>query len=402
MATFDGDGLVIDRLADIKEEMQDELKAVFGDGINLAETSPFGILIGIMSERYFFLWEKLEAVYNASFPETSFGVYLDETAAFNGVVRESATKSTVVLEFTRSNDINDGDVVVPAGTQANATGSSVLWTTLADTTILDTTLTATAAAAPVDYGPIGAVQDSIIVLVSAPANVGAVNNDAAAEIGTLEETDAALKVRRNTELGKVGTATEAGIRGALQLLDIIATASLILNDTDFAVGLQPPHSIAAFIDVVNASTGDEETRDLISQTLWDSKGAGINTYGDLSGTAVDENGDDQTVYFSEITTLPVYVKVFITITSDYDDVNSDAAIAAAIENFSITELVAGTDVLNYKVECAATNVGAEGITQLRTEMSLDDITYASDNIPVGPEEVAFLDSTLVTFVKTGP
>ena len=51
MATFDGNGLVIDRLADIKKEIGDELKDAFGDGVNLAETSPFGILLAIMSGR---------------------------------------------------------------------------------------------------------------------------------------------------------------------------------------------------------------------------------------------------------------------------------------------------------------------------------------------------------------
>ena len=130
MASFDGNGLVIDRLADVRDEIEAELRASFGDGIDLGDDSPFGVIIGIMAERYSTIWEVLEAVYLASFPNTAFGVYLDELCALNGVVREPATASTVNLTFTRSNSINGGDVTIPAGTQCVASGgSTVIWST---------------------------------------------------------------------------------------------------------------------------------------------------------------------------------------------------------------------------------------------------------------------------------
>jgi hypothetical protein len=131
--------------------------------------------------------------------------------------------------------------------------------------------------------------------------------------------------------------------------------------------------------------------------LWDSKGAGINTWGDLEGTAVDTNGDDQAVLFSEITSVPVSVDVILTVSSAYDSGSSNDAIAASIEAFSIAELSAGVDVLNYKVEGAATTVGAVGITQLRTEMSYGGGAYSANNIPISSDQFAFLDEDLVTF-----
>ncbi len=401
MATFDGNGLVIDRLADIKTDIQDDLKEAFGDGINLNETAPWGVIIGIISEKYYLLWEKLEAVYLASFVDTSYGNYLDELVALNGMTREPASYSTVVLEFTRDNGIDDGDVTIPAGTQASVPDSSTLWTTLADATILDGTMTITASASPTDTGPFAAVQDTITSLVSTPANVASVNNPAAAEIGTIEESDAALKIRRWTELGRSGTATESGIRSALQALDNVATATVILNDTDNTVDGRPPHSVSCYVDVVSGAITDPAIATELAQTIWNAKGAGIQTNGDESGTAEDTNGDDQTVYFSDITTQNVWVKVYLTITDDYDSA-SDDAIALALQTWGELNLTAGTDVLNYKIEGAATNVGATGITALRTEMSTDGAAFSDSNISIGPDGVAYIPEGTVTFVKTGP
>lgn len=398
MATFDGNGLVIDRLADIKTAIQDDLKLAFGDGINLSETSTFGILVGIFSERYYLLWEKLEAIYNASFPEQAYGNYLDEIVALNGMQREPASKSNVTLRFTRSNNPADGDVEIPVGTQANAVGSSVIWVTKVAATILTGNTTVDVEAEPENTGSIAAVAGTITVLVSAPANVGAVTNPDIARLGTDEETDSELKIRRWTELGRVGTATEAGIRSALLAMDIIANATLILNDTDSTVDSQPPHSIAAYVGVVNASTGDAATRNLIAQTIWDSKAAGINTYGDLTGTAVDENGDDQLVYFSEITPIRIWAKVLITINSEYD-ASYDQSIKDALQSYSESYLTAGVDVLVYKLEGAVTNLGIEGIVELSVQTSLNGVDYASTNRTVEPQEIAYINSTDVTLEK---
>ena len=262
MSTFDGTGLVIDRLADIKEGISDELKDAFGTGINLAETSPFGILIGIFSERYFLLYELLESVYQASFPNTSFGVYLDELSAFNGIVREAATFSTVDLRFTRSNANGDGPVVIPAGTQVTSgqITSTVVWITDIEATILNLTSTVIVSATANELGSVGALAGSLTNMLATPTNVGSVTNDLDATLGEDEESDSELKIRREQQLGAAGTSTASGIVGALTLLDEVRNATLISNDTDLIVDGRPPHSFEAFIAKdTNTVFGQEAT-----------------------------------------------------------------------------------------------------------------------------------------------
>ena len=64
------------RLIDIKTEIENELKATFGNSINLLPSSVLGQLVGIMSDREKELWELAEAVYNSQYPATAEGVTL--------------------------------------------------------------------------------------------------------------------------------------------------------------------------------------------------------------------------------------------------------------------------------------------------------------------------------------
>jgi len=259
MASFDENGLVIDRLADIKAQIGTRLESVFGSGIDLGEKDPMGALVGVMSERYSLIYELLQTVYSASSPDNSFGVYLDSLLAYNGVVREAATYSTVSLLFTRANGTNDGDVVVPAGTQVTSLAGTVIWETDALATILDGTDTITSQATANEVGALSAPGDTLKNMIVVPANVLSVNNPLAAVVGSEKETDSAVKIRRRTELGRVGTSTESGIRSALQLLEIIQTAVVVLNDTDFAVGVYPPHSINPYVSPIATAELSQKT-----------------------------------------------------------------------------------------------------------------------------------------------
>ena len=497
MASFDGNGLQIDRLADIRVSIEDSLKDSFGDGIDLSEDSPFGVLIGIMSERYSLLYELVEAIYLASFPNTAFGTYLDQACAFNGVIREEATASTVILQFTRSNDINGGDVTIPAGTQVIASGgSTVIWQTDVEATILDTTMTITVAATAQTVGAISAPAGTLDTLVAAVARVDSVTNPGDATLGQDRETDAALRRRRQVELGRTGTATEAGIRSGLVLMDEVRAAALNINDTDVAVGDLPPHSFeaaivpatgfnlgmdatltfsgdlvtgnsiaitidavpiagspiafltdnattmgliaaaleaedlvyraesdggnvitiqgatrddfvvaavvtggasqptAAFVEINSAGT----TLDDIAQQIWDTKAAGIQTYGALQGRATDSVGDFQMVYFSQVEEVRVWIRYTLTVDATYDSSVAEPAIQTAVAEWAIANLTAGVDVLMYKVLCVASDVNALGVLDISVERSLDNVSWFSTNIPIAINELATIDSADVSFV----
>ena len=79
----------------IKTELENLLKGVLGDDLNVEPTSPEGDLIGALSERESLWWELTEAVYWSPFRDGSSGTSLDNSVSMIGVSRLPAAASTV-------------------------------------------------------------------------------------------------------------------------------------------------------------------------------------------------------------------------------------------------------------------------------------------------------------------
>lgn len=92
-------GFVVKRLADIREELDNKIKSVFGNQVNLDERAPFGQLRDIFGEREAKIWELAEEVYNSQYPNSAEGTNLDNVVSITGTERNPPTKSTVALLF---------------------------------------------------------------------------------------------------------------------------------------------------------------------------------------------------------------------------------------------------------------------------------------------------------------
>jgi uncharacterized phage protein gp47/JayE len=95
MAGLNENGLTIKTLAQIQDEIDADLKAIFGDQINTLPESVFGQLKGIFSEREALIWELAEAIYNSQYPDTSQGTSLDNIGAISALSRLPAGASIV-------------------------------------------------------------------------------------------------------------------------------------------------------------------------------------------------------------------------------------------------------------------------------------------------------------------
>lgn len=105
-------GFVIKTLDVIKTETNNDLKGILGNQINLLPESVFGQLRDKFSERHHELWELMQAVYNASYPQTSSGISLDNVCDFAVIERLEATESTIVKQVL----FGTATTVIPAGT----------------------------------------------------------------------------------------------------------------------------------------------------------------------------------------------------------------------------------------------------------------------------------------------
>jgi uncharacterized phage protein gp47/JayE len=112
------EGLVIKRLADIRDEMNEDARGVYGNAVDLDVRRPLGQFITIQAERIAQVWELLEQLNNSFSPRNAEGKQFDEVAAYTGLQRREATFSTVgvVLSGTQG-------TIIPAGTRASVQNS---------------------------------------------------------------------------------------------------------------------------------------------------------------------------------------------------------------------------------------------------------------------------------------
>ena len=98
------------RLNLLLEELNAEVKSIFGENFNVSPESPDGQINGVVSESNANLWEIAEEAYNAFNPKAASGATLSNLVQLNGITRLPATKTRAELNLT-----GDSGTVIPAG-----------------------------------------------------------------------------------------------------------------------------------------------------------------------------------------------------------------------------------------------------------------------------------------------
>lgn len=278
--------------------------------LDTSPESPQGEFNGIFASHLREAWEVLQIAWDSRDPDNSEDDRLDVLAALTGTLREPATPTRFV--GSRKLVINlDAATTINAGEQFGIAGdtSGVVFETtetVTSTTAGDYLVSAEAS----ETGPRPANAGTVTVRVTASPGLNSVTNPFDGILGTDGDSDAELRNRRIRELRATGAGTLDSIRADLLSLEVDGENPLLevtmfenTSDSTNILGL-PPHSFEALIfDGIGGSTDN----DLIAQTIWNSKPAGIATYGTSSGTAVDSIGQSHTVRFSRPTILDITI-----------------------------------------------------------------------------------------------
>lgn len=251
---------------------------------------------------------------------------------------------------------------------------------------LDGTVSNIAVAA--EPGPFTASAGSLTEIVTPVSGWTSVYNAAAAIPGRLEETDDELRLRRRQSF-LTGKSTEDAIEQAL-LSNVpgIASAVVFSNRTMTTDGEgRPPKSFEAIV------VGGTATPDEIAQVIWDSMPAGIEPYGNVTATAVDRNGDAQTVKYS--TPLPIYLWIRISYSVYSEEAFGGVdAIKAAVLAWSLSEYTLGKDIIPGRIAVPVYSVPGLGAVQIQVKTTPtptdDGSPYGSSTIPVGGRYAAQL------------
>jgi uncharacterized phage protein gp47/JayE len=303
--------------------------------LDVSDTSLLGILNAIVADREGYLWSNTQEIYAAMDPDANTGQAQDAICAITGTLRDPARRSLVTCLCNL-----DAGTTLPAGSVASVTGNpSARFRSIADY------VSPSSGNHAVDFeseatGPIVANAGTLIVIATPLTGWNSVTNAADASLGAAVESDTALRIKREEELAIAGAATVDAIRAALLALAGVELASVYENTTDVVdpvTGLPPRAFEALIYEPVHLSN------DLIAQTIWKEKGAGVPSYGNTSGLATDSEGVQHRVYFSRPALVDVYLDITIGVDPDYPG-GGDALVKAAVALYGATHYKPGSAV----------------------------------------------------------
>ena len=387
MSGLSASGFEIKRFDEIKTELENSFKAVFGPNINVSESEPLGQIIGILAEREALVWELSEGVYNSQYPSTAEGIPLDNVAAITGTTRLSATKSTAEIEITGT-----PGTIIDAGFTVSVNGSpNDQFVTLQQETIGGGG-TVDADVEAVNFGPTLAPAASLTEIDTPVSGVTSVTNSADAIVGRDEESDADLKARRKESLQK-GITTIEGIRSfLLQTVDDVNAVFVIENVLDVPDGAsRPGHSFETIVD------GGVDLE--IAQAIFDAKPAGIETFGSESEIITDSQGGNHTIRFSRPTPIDIYIIVNITKNIDPAEgsvypVDGDTQVENALLAYASENLGIGDDVIVNQLYTPINTVA--GVIGIDIKIGTAPAPTLSNNITVDATEISAWDSARIT------
>lgn len=373
-------------------------KELFGEEIETSEVSNYGKHIRINAYDQALAEEEIEQVYWSIFPNTASGTTLDHLCKnFVGITRNAATKSRYIVALTGT-----AGAVIPTGFlvgtesainfsligAANITEDGTVLTVEGDVTI-DESGTANAVvecAGSRDSdewdgsGELGNVlAGEITVVVNPSVDVESVVGTTLLARGAETESDYELRKRFNEAKEGLGSCNAISLKSALLRVPTVTHAGVIVNETDETdAGGRPPRSFECFVN------GGDNYHKEIAEAIFDKKPIGIKTYGKVSQEILDMGGYSHTINFSHTTNAPVYVRVAIKTSNEFEGNKGKQQIKSNLETYIDNVGIGNSVVLSSLYGQIHSVTGVQEVTEL--QLSTDGSSWSTDNITVDAYE----------------
>ena len=376
-------------------------KELFGEDIDTSETSVLGKYIRLNVTDLTEMYETLEGVYYARFPNTARGLSLDRLCAFVGIKRNPATyaRYKIVVQF---NIGDDKLATIPYGFQFSNEDKTVTYHTIDDYEWHKAKDTGGMEVAEYEMyvdcdelGTVGNISPEDINTVVNPiplfTNKGGKGSSIAARWGChyakvtavsegIEtESDVSLRRRFTEAISGAGSSTVEALKGCILRVSGVEGVSIVENSTNATVSGMPAHSFQCYVLYSDESQATE-----ISKAIYENKPIGIQAYGTKSYTVIDDAGISHTVAFSKTLRKEIYLKATIQTNSNF---NSDV-VEDMKENIveQINKSKNGDEVYISSFYGYLHVDGVETVTSLT--LSTDGKTYTASNITCADNEVA--------------
>lgn len=328
------------------DQIQGQLKDIFGPDIILDADSQDGESTAIITSAIYDTMQIAVATYNAYSPQFALTNSLDRNVKINGILRSPASFSQVNLTI-----IGTAGTEIINGVAQDTLGQKWL---LPASVIIPFTGSVIATAFSEIAGDIRAGAGTVTIIATPTNGWQSVTNAIESIQGVDVESDAHLRIRQTVSTMIPNLTVLDGIVGAISSLDAVKRVKAYENPTN---GIDPrglpPHSISC---VVEGGVAQD-----IGDVIFQKKSPGVFTYGDIPVIVTDARGVVSTVNFFEPTPIEIDVQVYITALPGYLS-STETSIKNAIASY-INGLDIGDSVYTSKL-CAPANLynSPEGAT----------------------------------------
>lgn len=339
-------GFSLKRLADIRNDLVTALNEVTDEStgekliVDLADADdPLVQIVDSFSDGLTVAWEQVQFAYNQFDPLKSSGGGLSGVVQLNGIRRKSGTFSTVFVSLT-----GQFNQFIPAGQQITDINNTHVWE-LPDI-LLDGAGLGSGIAVCTTKGPNLAIPGSLVKILTPLAGWKTVTNSVDAIGGTLEETDAELRLRQQVSTSATGASVVDALYSSLLALADVLFVRIYVNATMFVDSKGIPAKTVAVVIV----GGDDEE---ISLTIFQKQAIGMATFGNTTTQQEDVQGIIYPIYFTRPDEIDIFVLVNVTVVNEsvWPDDGSDqikAAILAYASGDTIAlGIISGFDTNGY-------------------------------------------------------
>lgn len=305
---INSNGIIVDSYSETYDGLVQNFKDIYGQDINLEQSTPDGQLIGIAAQAKTDTLELAVRQYNMFNPDTVSGRQQDNLYSLVGLKRKASKFSFVVVNVTTSGtctlrglDDKVDDINATGYMVSDTVGNNWILreTTYINEPVTDLPLVFRAQ----NQGAIEALPNSITNMVTIVGNVVSVNNPAKQiETGQSEETDSQFRVRFYKSRANGSTGTSGGLTGKLLNLNEV-TGAYVYNNRSGTTDSTGTAGHTVWVIVDGGTTED------IGQMLYANLTDGCGMRGSVTYSFVNEAGVTQTIYFDRPTYTPIYVTV---------------------------------------------------------------------------------------------
>lgn len=319
-------GLTTATYAELQATFTTAFQAIYGSDIILTSDSPDGQMMNIFIQAVLDNLDLITQVYNGFDPDAAIGIILDSRVAYNGIQRLAGTSTVTNLTIVTSKSLTLpglNQTTLPAYTVSDNAGTQWVLQSSQSPVAPGTYIYSFQAVNP---GATLTIQNTITVPVTVILGVSSINNPTTyTTLGVNEETDAALRIRRQQSVSLGSQGYLAGLYAALKNINGVTSVNIYENDTgapvSFGSDTVPSHAIWVII----AGTASPAS---IAQAIYTKRNAGCGMYGAQSFLITQVDGSSFAVFWDDVQPENVFITFYATSLDGVNPPNISAIVAA--------------------------------------------------------------------------